>query len=59
VLERIRGSGDFKTNHSEHIVTFFPQMFVLCRTGKGVFSAMKLGKTRSSKDDHKKEGKYR
>ncbi|XP_048062815.1 otoferlin isoform X10 [Megalobrama amblycephala] len=24
------------------------------KTGKGVFSAMKLGKTRSSKDDHKK-----
>ncbi len=34
-------------------------MFVLyCRTGKGVFSAMKLGKTRISKDDHKKGGKY-
>jgi len=27
------------------------------RTGKGVFSAMKLGKIRSSKDDHKRAGK--
>lgn len=29
-------------------------VFLYFRAGKGVFSAMKLGKARSSKDNHKK-----
>lgn len=34
---------------------FFPPF----RAGKGVFSAMKLGKARPTKDDHRKQGRCR
>uniref|UniRef100_A0A8C1DVY4 Otoferlin n=1 Tax=Cyprinus carpio carpio TaxID=630221 RepID=A0A8C1DVY4_CYPCA len=39
-------------HHLDDLSTAFPHS--ASKTGKGVFSAMKLGKTRVSKDDHKK-----
>lgn len=38
---------------SSYLLSLFPST----RAGKGVFSAMKLGKIKSSKEDHKKGGK--
>lgn len=43
--------------HKFTIMTYVPSPFSSTRAGKGVFSAMKLGKIKISKDDHKKGGK--
>lgn len=43
--------------HNQPPVTFCLCLLSLSRAGKGVFSAMKLGKIKMSKDDHKHRGK--
>lgn len=43
--------------HNQPPVTFCLCFLHFSRAGKGVFSAMKLGKIKMSKDDHKNRGK--
>lgn len=45
------------TSHNQPPVTSCLCLLSFSRAGKGVFSAMKLGKIKMSKDDHKNRGK--
>jgi len=55
VFERIRGSGDFKTNHSEHIVTFFPKCLFYVGQEKECFQPWNWARHVAPKMTTKKE----